>query len=244
MIILCQAAEKELIDERLPRTYECKMETMMAEAHIAPYSMIEEIFNGLTHGVGILLSLAALVLLIVFASLYGTASHVVSCTIFGVSLLLLYTASTLYHSFQKPSVKRLFKIIDHSCIYLLIAGTYTPFLLVTLQGVLGWTLFGVIWFFAISGVVFKIFFVNRYKIVSTVAYVLMGWIIILAIKPLIDALPAGGMVWLVSGGLAYTLGVIFYAWKKMPFHHAVWHLFVLAGSVCHFFAVFFYVLPI
>jgi hemolysin III len=207
------------------------------------YSFIEEIINSVTHGAGILLSIAALVLMVVFASLSGSAVHVVSCAIFGVTLILLYTASTLYHGIPYPRVKRILKIFDHCCIYLLIAGTYTPFLLVTLRGALGWTLFGIIWFLALLGVLFKLFFIHRFKIVSTIAYVLMGWIIILAIKPLMAALPAGGLIFLVAGGLAYSLGVIFYAWKKLPFNHAIWHLFVLAGSICHFFAVLFYVLP-
>jgi hemolysin III len=207
------------------------------------YSFIEEIINSVTHGAGILLSIAALVLMVVFASLSGSAVHVVSCAIFGVTLILLYTASTLYHGIPYPRVKRILKIFDHCCIYLLIAGTYTPFLLVTLRGALGWTLFGVIWFLALLGVLFKLFFIHRFKIVSTIAYVLMGWIIILAIKPLMAALPAGGLIFLVAGGLAYSLGVIFYAWKKLPFNHAIWHLFVLAGSICHFFAVLLYVVP-
>jgi hemolysin III len=217
---------------------------MVQTDQTAPYSFREELFNSITHGAGVLLSIVALVLLIVFSSIYGNASHVVSCAIFGVTLILLYAASTLYHSAQKPQIKSVFKILDHSCIYLLIAGTYTPFLLVTLHGVLGWTMFAVIWFLALAGVLFKVFFVNRFKIISTIAYVLMGWIIIFAIKPLIDSLQSGGIVWLVAGGLAYTLGVIFYAWEKLPFNHAIWHLFVLAGSICHFFAVIFYVLPL
>lgn len=216
----------------------------MSETQAAPYSLIEELFNTITHGAGMVLSIAALVLLIVFSSIYGTTGHIVSCTIFGVTLILLYTASTLYHSIQKPRVKRIFKIFDHSCIYLLIAGTYTPFLLVTLRGVLGWAMFGVIWLLAVSGVTLKVFFVHRFKIISTIAYVLMGWIIVFAIKPLADSLPHGGLVWLITGGLAYTLGVVFYVWKKLPFHHAIWHLFVLAGSACHFMAVIFYVIPL
>ena len=202
---------------------------------------LEEIANSITHGLGILLSLAALVLLVTFAALYGSAIHVVSGAIFGASLILLYTASTLYHSFRHPKVKYFFKIVDHSCIYLLIAGTYTPFLLVTLEGALGWTLFGIIWFLALTGIVLKIFFVYRFKIISTIAYVFMGWIIIFAIKPLIASLADGGIFLLVAGGLAYTLGIIFYAWNKMPFNHTVWHLFVLAGSICHFFAVLLYI---
>jgi hemolysin III len=216
---------------------------MVQSDQTATYNFREELLNSITHGAGVLLSIAALVLLIVFSSIYGNASHVASCTIFGITLILLYSASTLYHSTQKPQVKSVFKILDHSCIYLLIAGTYTPFLLVTLRGALGWTMFAVIWLLAVSGVIFKVFFVNRFKIISTIAYLLMGWIIIFAIRPLIDSLQLGGVVWLIAGGLAYSLGVIFYAWEKLPFNHAIWHLFVLAGSVCHFFAVIFYVLP-
>lgn len=216
---------------------------MVQSDQVAAYNFREELLNSITHGAGVLLSIAALVLLIVFSTVYGSTSHVVGCTIFGVTLILLYTASTLYHSCQKPQLKKVFKIIDHSCIYLLIAGTYTPFLIVTLRGAIGWTMFAVIWFLAVSGIVFKIFFVHRFKIVSTIAYVLMGWMIIFAIKPLIDSIQSGGIIWLVAGGLAYSLGVIFYAWEKLPFNHAIWHLFVLAGSVCHFFAVLFYVLP-
>lgn len=208
-----------------------------------PYGIWEELLNSITHGTGVVLSIAALVLLIVFSSLHGSARHVVSCVIFGVTLILLYSSSTLYHSAQKPHLKRVFKVFDHCCIYLLIAGTYTPFLMIVLHGSLGWTLFGIIWFLAAAGVIFKIFFVHRFKKVSTVAYVFMGWIIIFAIKPLMDTLPAGGVIWLVAGGLSYTLGVIFYTWKRLPFNHAIWHLFVLGGSACHFFAVIFYVLP-
>ena len=217
---------------------------MSESQSIAEYSLSEEIFNSITHGVGALISIAALVLLIVFSSIYGSASHIISCTIFGFTLVLLYTASTLYHSFQKPTLKHVFKILDHSCIYLLIAGTYTPFLLVTIRGALGWCMFALVWSLTVIGVLFKVFFVHRFKIISTIAYILMGWIIIFAIKPLFQALPEGGIFWLICGGLAYTLGTIFYSWKRLPFNHAIWHLFVLAGSVCHFFAVLFYVIPI
>jgi len=217
---------------------------MSESQNIAQYSFLEEIFNSITHGVGALISIAALVLLIVFSSIYGSASHIVSCTIFGFTLVLLYTASTLYHSFQKPNLKHVFKILDHSCIYVLIAGTYTPFLLVTIRGVLGWSMFALVWSLTVIGVLFKVFFVHRFKIISTIAYILMGWIIIFAIKPLFQALPGGGLVWLICGGLAYTLGTVFYAWNRLPFNHAIWHLFVLTGSVCHFFAVMFYVIPL
>ena len=216
---------------------------MIKSPEIARYSLLEEILNSVTHGAGVLFSIAGLVLLIVLSSIYGQTTHIVSCTIYGITLVLLYTASTLYHGFQKPDIKYVFKIIDHSCIYILIAGTYTPFMLVTVRGTLGWTIFGIVWGLTILGIVFKAFFINRFRIVSTIAYILMGWLVILAIKPLFQALPGGGIFWLVSGGLAYTLGTIFYAWKKLPFNHAIWHLFVLAGSVCHFFAIMFYVVP-
>ena len=217
---------------------------MSASQTIRPYSSLEEIFNSITHGVGALISIAGLVLLIVFSIMYGSLSHIISCTIFGLTLVLLYTASTLYHSFQKPNLKHAFKILDHSCIYVLIAGTYTPFLLVTIRGVVGWSMFALVWSLTVIGVLFKIFFVHRFKIISTIAYILMGWLVIFAIKPLFQALPGGGLVLLICGGLAYTLGTIFYAWEKLPFNHAIWHLFVLTGSVCHFFAIIFYVIPL
>jgi hemolysin III len=211
---------------------------------IDQYRPLEELFNCITHGIGAVISIAGLVLLIVFSSLYGNSNHIISCTIFGIALVLLYTASTLYHGFRKPNLKYIFKILDHSCIYVLIAGTYTPFLLVTIRGFAGWIMFAVLWSLTLVGVLFKIFFVHRFKIISTIAYVLLGWIIIFAIKPLFYALPAGGLVLLVCGGLAYTLGTIFYAWEKIPFNHAIWHLFVLTGSACHFCAVMFYVIPL
>ncbi|MGD0279721.1 MAG: hemolysin III family protein [Smithella sp.] len=208
------------------------------------YSFIEEIFNSITHGFGIILSIFALVIMIFFSSRYGSAMHIVSSIIFGASLVLLYTASTLYHSFQKPEIKHTFKILDHSCIYILIAGTYTPFMLVTLHGTLGWTIFSVVWSLTILGILFKIFFVHRFQIISTIAYIVMGWLIIFAIKPLTRLLPENGLILLICGGLAYTLGTVFYSWKKLPFNHAIWHSFVLAGSACHFFAIMFYVVPL
>ena len=217
----------------------------MSESHpIEKYSFLEEIFNSITHGIGALISIAGLVLLIVFSIMNGNLNHIISCTIFGFTLVLLYTTSTLYHSFQKPYLKHVFKILDHSCIYVLIAGTYTPFLLVTIRGVVGWSMFALVWSLTVIGVLFKVFFVHRFKIISTIAYILMGWLVIFAIKPLLQALPGSGLFWLVCGGLAYTLGTIFYVWKKLPFNHAIWHLFVLTGSVCHFCAVMFYVIPL
>jgi hemolysin III len=205
--------------------------------------VLEEIFNSAIHGAGAFISLAGLVLLIVFASLYGEARHVVSCTIFGFTLVLLYTASTLYHSFRQPRIKHIFRIIDHSCIYVLIAGTYTPFMLVAVRGVLGWTIFGIVWGLTVLGILFKAFFIHRFKILSTLAYIAMGWLVIFAIKPIFLNLSGGAIFWLVAGGIIYTVGTIFYAWKKLPFNHAIWHSFVLAGSICHFFAVLFYIIP-
>ena len=208
------------------------------------YSYIEEIFNSVIHGAGALISIAGLILLILYCNFYGQSTHLISCTIFGITLVMLYTASTLYHSCRKQKIKRFFRILDHSCIYVLIAGTYTPFMLIIVRGVLGWTIFSIVWSLTIVGIVFKSFFINRFKIISTIAYIFMGWIIIFAIRPLFRALPGEGIAWLAAGGLAYTLGTIFYSWKKLPFNHAIWHLFVLAGSICHFMAVLFYVVPV
>jgi hemolysin III len=204
----------------------------------------EEVFNSITHGIGILISLAGLVVMVIFSGLYGNTLHIVSSAIFGAALVMLYTASTLYHSCQKPNLKHIFKILDHSCIYILIAGTYTPFALITLHGALGWTIFAVVWSLTILGIIFKVFCINRFNIISTLAYILMGWIIIIAIKPLIQALPGNAIAWLVSGGIIYTMGTIFYLWNKLPFNHAIWHFFVLAGSFCHFYAVMFHVIPL
>lgn len=208
------------------------------------YTIAEEIFNALTHGVGAIFAVAALTLLIVFASLYGNAWHIVSVTIYGTTLVLLYLASTLYHSFTNEKLKDIFKLLDHSAIFLLIAGTYTPFMLVTIRGVLGWVLLSVVWVFAILGIILKIFFVGRFKIISTVFYLLMGWLIVVAMKPLIAALPVAGLRLLIAGGILYTLGSVFYIRKSKAFNHGVWHLFVLGGSVCHFLSVLLYVLPV
>jgi hemolysin III len=210
---------------------------------VVQYTLLEDTLNSITHGAGVLFSIIGLILLIAFSSRYGQINHIISCTIFGTALVLLYTASTLYHSSRKPTVKHFFKIVDHSCIYVLIAGTYTPFMLVVIRGSLGWAIFAIVWSLTILGIVFKVFFVNRFRIISTIAYLAMGWLIIFAIKPLFQTLPGEGIAWLVAGGLAYTMGIVFYIWKKLPFNHAIWHLFVLAGSICHFMAVFFYVVP-
>jgi hemolysin III len=203
----------------------------------------EETINALTHGLGALLSLGGLVVLVILASRHGDAWHIVSCSIYGATLVLLFASSTLYHSCRSERTKHICRIIDHSSIYLLIAGTYTPFVLVNLRGSWGWSLFGVIWGLALAGIVFQIFFVSRFRLVQVVIYLAMGWLVVIAFKPLLTRVPLPGMIWLLAGGLCYTAGVLFYLWKKLPFHHAVWHLFVLGGSVCHYFAILFYVLP-
>lgn len=207
------------------------------------YSLGEEIANAVTHGLGIGLSIAALTLLVVFAALWGNAWHLASAIVYGVTMLLLYVSSTLYHSIPGEKARHIFKIIDHSSIYLLIAGTYTPFTLVTLRDSGGWWLFGIVWTLAIVGIALEAFWVYRPKWVSSVVYLGMGWLVVVMIKPLFAHLPAGGVWLLVAGGLAYTLGTVFYVMKKVPYTHAIWHLFVLAGSVCHFLAVMLYVLP-
>lgn len=205
-------------------------------------SHLEEIFNSIIHGLGILLSIAALVVLVVMAALYSDAMTTVSVAIYGCTLVVMYTASTIYHAIRNEKAKRIFKIIDHSAIYGLIAGTYTPFTLVTINGPWGWTLFGVIWGLAILGLLFKLFFTGKYEIISVIIYVCMGWLALIAIEPIYDALPLGGFIWLLVGGLCYTIGVIFYVVDhKIHLTHAIWHAFVLAGSICHFFAVLLYV---
>jgi hemolysin III len=207
------------------------------------YSDREELANRLSHGLGAVLGLVGLVLMVVASSRHGDAWHVVSTAVFGVTLVLLYSASTLYHSYRDERKRHLLQKFDHAAIFLLIAGTYTPFVLVTLRGPWGWSLFGVVWGLAVVGVALKFWFAGRYKLVSTLIYVAMGWLVMIAIKPLVTALPAGGMKLLVAGGLCYTGGAVFYLWKRLPYHHAVWHLFVLGGSACHWAAVYCYVVP-
>jgi hemolysin III len=206
------------------------------------YSDREEVLNVITHGTGLIFSIVALVMLVVYASLYGTAWHIVSFSIYGASLVVLYLASTLFHATRNQEVRNYLNIFDHSSIYLLIAGTYTPFVLVTLNGPWGWSLFGVVWGLAITGIVLKLFFTGRYDLASFIGYVLMGLIILIAIVPLLRNLPIGGLMWLMAGGVAYIVGAVFYIWQTIPYNHAIFHLFVLLGSLCHFVAVFWYVL--
>jgi hemolysin III len=207
------------------------------------YSLAEEIASSLIHGFGAALSVSALVLLTILSLRSGDPWRVVSLAIYGSTLVILYLSSTLYHSFQNPTAKSVFRYLDHSSIYLLIAGTYTPFTLVNLRGGWGWTLFGLIWGFAILGLIMTASGFGRSRVFASLIYIGMGWLVVIAIKPLINSIPPGGIVWLVAGGLFYTFGVIFYIWKTLPFNHAIWHLFVLAGSLCHFLAIFKFVLP-
>lgn len=197
----------------------------------------EEIANSVTHGIGAGLSVAALVVLVVFAAKQGDAWDVVSFSIYGASMILLYLASTLYHAFQSEKLKRFFKLLDHSSIYLLIAGTYTPILLLSMRGPWGWSLFGVIWGLALLGIGFKILFLGRFKGVSVTIYLVMGWLIVIAFKPMLAMVPPGMITWLFVGGISYTLGVVFYVWRRIPYHHSVWHLFVLGGSAAHFIGI-------
>jgi len=205
--------------------------------------LIEEIVNSLTCGIGLCLSVAGLVVLVVLASSGGDAARVVSFSIYGASLVLLYLSAMLYHAFGCRRVKQFFEIMDHAAVYVLIAGTYTPFTLVTLKGAWGWSLFGVVWSLAVFGIVFKSFHVNRFRVFSNVVYLAMGWLIVIAIQPMVQALPLAAIAWLLAGGLLYSFGVLFFAYERLPFGHAVWHLFVMGGSACHFFAIYFYVLP-
>jgi hemolysin III len=203
----------------------------------------EDFADAVTHGAGAVLSVAGLVLLVVFSARNGGAWHVTSTAIYGATLVLLYTASTLYHSFRDEATQRLLRKFDHAAIFLLIAGTYTPFSLVTLRGPWGWTMFGIVWGLAVAGVTLKFWFTGRFRVASTVLYLAMGWLVLIALRPLVAALPRGGLGWLFAGGACYTLGTIFYLMRRMPYHHAVWHLWVLAGSACHWVAVFVYVVP-
>jgi hemolysin III len=206
------------------------------------YSPKEELINVISHGAGLVLSIPATILLIIKAlpipGFWGLASVI----IFGLSLFLLYLASTLYHSAKKPELRKKLNVLDHSAIYLLIAGSYTPFLLLALKGSWGWSLFGIVWAIAAIGIFMKILFSQRYKILSAIAYVGMGWIIVIAIKPLIYSMSALALQWLFIGGLSYTIGAVLYVFKKIPFNHAIFHIFVLGGSISHWISVYYFVL--
>jgi len=213
-----------------------------APAH-GDHSIREEIANALTHGLGATAALAGGSVMITLAALYGDGWQLGSAIVFGISLLLLYIASTLYHAIQHPVAKGRLKVFDHCAIYLLIAGTYTPFTLIGLRGSWGWGLFAAIWGLAAAGIVFKLFYTGRFKLLSTAIYIAMGWLVLVAIKPLLNALDAWALGWLLAGGLCYTLGTVFYHRPRLKYSHAIWHLFVIAGSVCHYVAVLSQVVP-
>ena len=207
------------------------------------YSAAEEKLNVVSHGLGLVLSIFGLVILILRALDFSNVFLTISFTVYGLSLIILYAASTLYHNTSDLNLRYKLKIFDHIAIFILIAGTYTPFSLVTLSGTIGWIIFGVAWAIAVLGAVLKIFFTGRYKILSTLLYVGMGWIIIFAINPLLENLDKAGIWWLFAGGLAYTIGAVLYNVSRLNFNHAIFHFFVLAGSFCHFLAIYFYVIP-
>jgi hemolysin III len=207
------------------------------------YSRGEEIANAVTHGIGSVFAISALVVLVVLAAKQGDFWRITTFAVYGATLILLYLASTLYHGIQHPKAKAVFRILDHSAIFLLIAGTYTPFLLIRLRGAWGWSLFGVVWLLAVAGIVLKAVFIDRLKKLSVLVYIAMGWLIVVAMKPMLARIPHPALWWLLAGGACYTGGVALYLMKSVRFTHAAWHLCVLAGSMCHFFAILFYVLP-
>jgi len=213
--------------------------------HVGPeyYSLAEERVNVGTHALGLLLSVAGLLALVTRATLTGSTRQLVSFSVFAVSMIALYAASTAYHASRRPKLRMRLRTVDHSSIYLLIAGTYTPFALVTLQGPIGWTIFGITWGMAATGIILKLFFTGRFRLASTLIYLFMGWLIVFFIKPLIAALPTTGLAWLLGGGIAYTLGALLYSIHRIPYNHALFHGFVLLGTICHFIAVYGYVLP-
>ncbi|MGE0131970.1 MAG: hemolysin III family protein [Blastocatellales bacterium] len=212
--------------------------------HIERRVIVEEIANSVTHGVGLVLSVAGFAALAALAFARGSRWHIIGCCVYGSTLVALYAASTLYHSIQKPRLKRIFLAADQVAIYLLIAGTYTPFMLVNLRGFWGWLLLTLVWTLAVCGIVCRIVLAERAKRITVALYLAIAWMAIIAVKPIFATVPLGGLAWIGAGGLAYMTGLVFFAWDRLPFNHTIWHLFVIAGSGCHYFAVMFYVLPV
>ena len=218
---------------------------MRADYHqsVQPEAKLGDILaNAITHGIGAVLAIAGAIYLIA-ASSHGTPWLIVSCSVFSTTLILVYLCSTLYHSLVRSGARHVFQVLDHSAIYLLIAGTYTPFTLISLRGPVGWALFGVEWTLAVAGVIFKSLAVGRFAVASALVYLFQGWFIVFAARPLLHAIGWHGIAWLGAGGLAYTLGIVFFALDRLRYFHAAWHVFVLAGSVAHYFAILFYVVP-
>ena len=206
------------------------------------YSLGEEIANGITHGIGAVLSVAGLTLMVLLAVTQGDMARITSALVYGMSLILLFVTSTLYHSFQSPRIKSIFQILDHCAIYLLIAGTYTPVLLISLRGAWGYSLMAIIWSLALFGIFFKVLWREQFPKLSLLLYILMGWLIIVASTQMFANIPTGGLVLLLMGGVIYTAGTLFFVWDRIPYNHAIWHLFVLGGSICHFLAIYRYVM--
>jgi len=223
------------------KNLENEKNALKTQAHsLKSQTLGEEIANSITHGIGAGLSIAALVILAVLASRRGDAWRIVSFSIYGATLILLYLSSTLYHSFVNSKIKNFFRILDHSAIYLLIAGTYTPVTLTLMRGAWGWTLFGLAWTMAIGGIIITALLLDKLKALLVLSYVVMGLLVVIAIKPMIQMVPKGMIAWLLIGGACYILGIIFYLWKRLPYHHPIWHLFVLGGSISHFLGILFY----
>jgi hemolysin III len=219
------------------------VQLMSGHDHLVFYTETEELLNRLTHGLAAVLSLVGLILLVIVAARTGDPYRIVSAVIFGVILCLFYLISTLYHTVHNPRTRYVFRVLDHTGIYLVIAGTYTPFTLVSLRASSGWTIFGIVWGLAIAGVIFKSVMTHRLKFLAPVFYIGLGWLIIVDLEGILNAIPLHGVLWLFAGGLCYTIGIIFYAIDRIPFNHAIWHLFVIAGSLCHYLAILWYVIP-
>ena len=213
------------------------------KSFLPTYTLGEDLANAISHGRGAGLSVAALVLCVVQAARHGTAAGVVGASIYGATLIVLYTMSTLYHAITNQSARKVLRVFDHVSIYLLIAGTYTPITLVTIRGAMGWVIFGVVWGMAVLGIVLNSVSIEKFKKFSIVSYIMIGWAVVIGMRQVIENMPKNGLVFLVIGGVLYTVGIIFYALKKVKYMHSVWHLFVLAGSIMHFFCVYLYVLP-
>ena len=220
------------------------IERMDTEKQLQEYSVTEEVIHALTHGVGVLLSIAGLSWMLYVSIAAADPWRVVASTIYGLTLILLFLASTVYHSMYASRHRDIFKLLDHCAIYLLIAGSYTPFLLVAMRSDTGWWLFGTVWALATAGIVTKLWFRNRFPKIALASYLAMGWLIVVAAPQMAEAIGPNGMAWLIGGGLFYSVGAIFYAMKRLPYGHAVWHVFVLGGGICHFLGVVWYVLPI
>ncbi len=216
--------------------------TIMVKARLKKLS-VEEFANTLTHGFGLLLSIAGFVFLVALASVHGDFWYVASSVLYGLSLIVLYAASTVYHSETSPEAKRILQIVDHCCIYVLIAGSYTPFTLIVLREGIGQNLFYFVWAFAFIGIVLKLIFGKKYPVISVLSYLVMGWIGVIVVQPLFAALGFAPIALVIAGGIAYSVGVIFYAWESIKHHHAIWHVFVLMGSIFHFLAIAIYVMP-